>query len=610
MPNECGVKIVQVRVSNFRSLENIEVDLDDLTLLIGANNSGKTSFLDALHAAIGVGRRVLMKEDIHLKNHEKDVPKSRRSVIDLRVQPCRDDTRELLDSFPRGSFWTHLWGDMITQDDQIHEFIGIRTVIEWDDTRTEYRMKRKFLKKWNLFSEWLDTDTSEIAASSQHLEPIALYYMNAQRDIDADLRASGSFWRRLVNDLGLSEELVTEFETILTDVNARIVKNSPILNHLHQHLVDIDPVDTSQQNIGITSVARHLRDLAQGIDIHFATVDAPFFPLAKHGMGTRSLASILVFRAYAKWMGSQSEKNSNKVHMLLALEEPEAHLHPQAQRALFGHIKRMPGQRIISTHSPYFAGQAQLEDFRLFQKLGGQSKVSKLDVSVLEDKKYRRKLEQQIIQTRGDILFCRALILFEGETEELSMPVFAKAYWGQGIHELGFNFVKVGGGDYAPFIWLAMNLKIKWYIFSDGEERTINSLDNTLKKLDQRESHDNDHVFVLPNGNNIEKYFVANGYVKEIEEALYQEKKLSVDDYMKEHEGQQRRKSIIRNYKEEGRDAAVLDIINENKTDLAIPVATAITETENLTRRVPEKIAELFEKISIDFGIPKVGGGP
>ena len=61
---DCGVKITQVRISNFRSLENVEVDLGDLTVLVGANNSGKTSFLEALHAAIGSGRRILTKEDI------------------------------------------------------------------------------------------------------------------------------------------------------------------------------------------------------------------------------------------------------------------------------------------------------------------------------------------------------------------------------------------------------------------------------------------------------------------------------------------------------------------------------------------------------------------
>lgn len=57
--SESGVAIVAARVRDFRSLMNIEVALGDLTVLIGANNAGKTSFLDALFAAIGAGRKTL-----------------------------------------------------------------------------------------------------------------------------------------------------------------------------------------------------------------------------------------------------------------------------------------------------------------------------------------------------------------------------------------------------------------------------------------------------------------------------------------------------------------------------------------------------------------------
>nr|MBC8274217.1 AAA family ATPase [Chloroflexota bacterium] len=54
-----GIKIVQVRVRNFRSLKQVDVSLDDITVLIGENDSGKTSFLEALYAAIGSDRRFI-----------------------------------------------------------------------------------------------------------------------------------------------------------------------------------------------------------------------------------------------------------------------------------------------------------------------------------------------------------------------------------------------------------------------------------------------------------------------------------------------------------------------------------------------------------------------
>ena len=68
--SESGVAITDVRVSNFRSLANIEVELNDLTVLIGANNAGKTSFLDAMFAAIGSRRKLLGQDDIRLMHGE------------------------------------------------------------------------------------------------------------------------------------------------------------------------------------------------------------------------------------------------------------------------------------------------------------------------------------------------------------------------------------------------------------------------------------------------------------------------------------------------------------------------------------------------------------
>ncbi|MGE4339174.1 MAG: AAA family ATPase, partial [Pigmentiphaga sp.] len=101
------ITITDVRVSNFRSLKNVEVALDDLTILIGANNAGKTSFLDALYAAIGAGRKALGKDDVRLEREESLPPKERIVTVDIRIRPVEEDG-SIADHFPQGSFWTGL----------------------------------------------------------------------------------------------------------------------------------------------------------------------------------------------------------------------------------------------------------------------------------------------------------------------------------------------------------------------------------------------------------------------------------------------------------------------------------------------------------------------
>ena len=84
--------------------------------------------------------------------------------------------------------------------------------------------------------------------------------------------------------------------------------------------------------------------------------------------------------------------------------------------------------------------------------------------------------------TRGDLLFSTALLLFEGETEEAALPVFAERYWGNSIHQLGLSFVPVSGNDYFPFIWLARSLEIPWFILSDAELQPLATLDRCLAR--------------------------------------------------------------------------------------------------------------------------------
>lgn len=605
-----GVSITDVRVSNFRSLTNIEVHLTDLTVLLGANNAGKTSFLDAVYAAIGSGRRPLNQEDVHIAPGEAVVPKEREVVIDIRVKPIGDDGKPLA-NFPVGSFWVELWGTTIILDAKdFTESVGIRTRLAWSVAKGDYVVERKFLKEWVDFNGWLAAPVSEKAVTSAQIEPIALHYIDAKRDLEDDLHRPGSFWRRLTDDLSLPHEDVAKIEASLTEINKQIVDKSEVLQYLRDSLRTIQGVVSADSDgINVSPVARRFQDLSRGVDVSFSTAGAQPFPLARHGMGTRSLASLLVFRAFTAWKAKAANENKDRLHSILALEEPESHLHPQAQRSLFGQIKAIPGQRIVSTHSPYFAAQAGLEDLRLFIKDGGVSSVSQLPIEELQNKDDVRKLQETVIETRGDLLFASGLVVFEGQTEEQALPIWAEAYWGASIHELGFSFVRANGTQYFPLIWLAKKFHIPWYVFADGEPQPVQRLDEALKKAGEGDHKTCDNVVVLDGGRNFESMLLNDGYLLEVEKALDEQrgKPGALDDFIKLNHGKPYGPDKgNRDYDgQDGRLRAALDAMKSMKTKLAKPLARTISTHADPNRRFPLPVEKLFEKMGAKHSLKR-----
>lgn len=609
---ESGIAVTDVRVSNFRSLANIEVELGDLTVLIGANNAGKTSFLDAMFAAVGAGRKQLGQDDIRLAHGEAMAPKERQVIVDVRIRPIREDG-SIADAFPEGSFWTALWGTGITvglDATDLSEFMAFRTTLTWRIEKADYVVERKFLKEWRAVADWIGAPAHDRSLTAAQLEPVTLHYIDAKRDLEDDLRRQGSFWRRMTEDLGLSGDDVAALEAELSGINQQIVDKSEILRRLKSSLADLQTVVSADSaGIDIAPVARKLRDLSKGVDVSFSTAGAQSFPLSRHGMGTRSLASLLVFRAFTAWRTDVATEGGDKLHSVLALEEPESHLHPQAQRSLFSHIRKIKGQRVVSTHSPYFAGQAQLEDIRLFIKKGGDTSATKLNLSDLTKADDVRKLQETVIESRGDILFARAVVLFEGQTEEQAMPIWAEAYWGASIHELGFSFVRVNGTDYFPFMWLANSLHIPWYVMGDGEDKPLAELDRALKKAGRPAADVSPNVVVIPDGRNFETQLLADGYLSEIEAALdeAQGRESFLDWYIKTLDGRPLGKNKEnRDYAgAEGRLRAAADAMADAKPRLAKPLARTISGLADSARRFPKHIETLFSTIGLDHGIQK-----
>lgn len=200
-------------------------------------------------------------------------------------------------------------------------------------------------------------------------------------------------------------------------------------------------------------------------------------------------------RSFAKNLRADGEEASG----ILALEEPEIYMHPQAQRHLYSVLKDLAAsgmQVIVTTHSTHFI------DTEAFDSIGRVVQVPDDDDDDIRQTKVicvsKAKLVSACVNTgvppgKCDVeniapfykttsnaslnegFFARALILVEGETEELALPVW--------LDQLGFNcnlcgvsIVRVNGKNQIPKYWrLFSSFKIPLIIVVDDDDDTNGS---------------------------------------------------------------------------------------------------------------------------------------
>jgi putative ATP-dependent endonuclease of OLD family len=307
-----------------------------------------------------------------------------------------------------------------------------------------------------------------------------------------------------------------------------------------------------------------------------------------HGMGTRSWSSLLTLKSFISLLNGNAIKEDSPFFPILAIEEPEAHLHPNAQKKLYGQINSIVGQKIISTHSPYIAAVADLKQIRNFYK-DDAVYCGKIKTEALTSEDIR-KINRQVINTRGEIFFSKLLVLFEGETEEQVLPIFAKNYFDKSPVEMGIDFVGVGGyGNYLPFLRFAEALNIPWIIFSDNDKNGIvkESVESQLISSKSK-CIAKDCLLFLGDGDDFEKQLVSDGFNEEIKKVI-----LSLKTYKNEHHKNAQKskdETEVNSYDDE----KLYDVITGDKTQFGPLIAEEIISSG---KPLPPKIVELFDKI-------------
>ncbi|MGI2039194.1 ATP-dependent nuclease [Shewanella frigidimarina] len=604
------ILIDKIRISGFRGINNIELDLPRVAVLIGLNNAGKTSVVKAFQLALGDYSRYLTEEDFFIGEDDNPIDEI---LVDIRVVSIGIDG-ERTSLFE--DEWIDFFGEKVQADALENQFSAIRTICKADAIKGGYDVSRFSLENWPDFTDWRGIKVNQKKRIRSALQSLPYFSIDAQRDLHSELREKNSFVGKILSNIKYNETDKDALEGIISDLNIEAVSKSEPLLKLKKHLEQLNQSFSNSGIAEITPFPKKIRDLSKQFTVHFGESDSSLFSMEYHGMGTRSWASMLTVKAFTELTSEKYEEESEAYHPILAAEEPEAHLHPNAQRTLYKQLVESKGQVIITTHSPYVVALAEQSNLRALSNGASGVCVRQLSSDIsLEDK---RKLQREVIHSRGELLFSRALILSEGETEEQALPILFQKYFNSEPFSLGINFIGVGGSGakYKPFLRLARDFGIPVFIFSDGEVPIIAKLKSAYEDIFGDVDLASASNITILNGTDFEGYLLASGYEELIKKSIMElEGPDKITSWMNKRQGtalkpvkvgvpdcQTCRQPIleapIRDYSSaDGMQKAILEILDSKKPMYAQAIAQALCELpkENL----PPKIIEFFEKIKV-----------
>lgn len=594
------VRLQNVRIRNFRSIESQDIRLGDTTILFGKNDSGKSNVVKALEFAFDRSRQVDIS-NVHVSILHPD-PKESVITVDVRFVGDMSTDLQWLLSFSAEAFNTGEGGEVS---------LSVRTEATYNPETRVFEKSRHIINDW-------DNGESGDALPQGLLDSIDFILLDAHRDIAEVVRDRYSRWNQEVRKADISDDEAEEIEVKLAELGTSIVNASPFLTAAQNDLKG--STDHRASKVEIAPVARNMSELYRSLDVLVTEDTGPGISMSLFGAGTRSRAEFMAFKALVD-VARRDSANQGKPYFCLAVfEEPEAHIHPQSQQQLLMELGKLGTQRVVTTHSPYLLAKAPMNSLLHVRRESHVTTLAPMDVDLTDEQ--RKATERYLLRTHGELLFADAVVFGEGETEEQALPVFFERHYGRMPFELGVTIVACGGDNYESFIRITDRLGIPWFILSDGDV-----LDDVKKQVAKAlgkeivDLADYPQIATCRLGNDYEADLIADGYsalminaiktYDDIHRGPTTNKKRvekSFNGWLQKTNGQLKKgggRYDFNGQEGELRALAVYMDRSENKTLYAVPIAEAIAKLSDEDRCIPTCIKALFAQLDTVLGCSK-----
>ena len=461
------MRLSRIAIKNFRNFKRLDVQLGEHAVVLGENKVGKTNLLFALRlildASLPDSQRRLRLEDFW---DGLPRPLTSKDFIAVTIEVTGfDDNENLLAVLADHLVKPDPMVARITYRFQPIPGLGREPLSESDyefvifgGGRPENSVSYE-LRRWmpmDLFPALRDAESDLARWARSPLRPLL---DRAAKTVDAAALAAIA---AEVHGTTLKVVGLPEISDLVDKVNNQL---TTMVGHTHAMETALGFAPTEPERL--------LRALQMMIDG------------GRRGVAEASLGSANVLYLALKHLEHQYlVDDGERQHTFLAIEEPEAHLHPHLQRLIYRNYLQVrdaadgaqdPRSILLTTHSPNVASVAPLSNVVVLRHIGGKGHTVGRSLKGIDlDKNDREDLERYLDVTRGELFFSKGVILVEGDAEKFLLPTLAKVYDESiDFDAMGITVCSIAGTNFAPYIKLLgpQGLDIPFAVLTDFDPK-------------------------------------------------------------------------------------------------------------------------------------------